>query len=207
VLSLGGGWQSSAALLMSCAGELPKLDAAVFADTQNEMPETYDYLDYLGSRAEQAGIKLIRATSGNLRTDVYDKAGKGMQPSLPVRVRDENGDLQRVNGYTCSFDYKRRVVTREVRRLCGSRGDWKRSSVEQWIGYPWRLNAWPLITELRMTRNDTRRWIIENGHPEPPRSACFFCPNRGNSHWRYLRTNGPTCGPSPSSSTSSSGHG
>lgn len=32
VLSLGAGVQSSVLLLMSCRGELPKLDAAVFAD-------------------------------------------------------------------------------------------------------------------------------------------------------------------------------
>lgn len=240
VLSLGGGWQSSALLLMSCAGVLPKLDAAVFADTQGEMPETYDYLDYLTGQADAAGIKLIRATAGDLAGDVRAKAGKGMQPSLPVRVRDKAGELQRVNGYTCSFDYKRRVVTRQARRLCGPRGAWKKATVEQWIGYtldeisrmkqdsecrcghkraatistrstremghsragtcrecaciefdPWRLNAWPLITELQMTRNETRNWITANGHPEPPRSACFFCPNRGNSHWRYLRDERP----------------
>lgn len=46
-LGLGGGWQSSCLLLMSCAGLLPKLDAAIFADTQGEMPGTYEYLDYL----------------------------------------------------------------------------------------------------------------------------------------------------------------
>ena len=135
ILSLGGGWQSSCLLLMSAAGELPKLDAAVFADTQNEMPETYDYLDYLEAQIRPAGIPLIRASAGNLFQDVFDKAGKGMQPSLPVRVRDPKGVLQRVNHYTCSFDYKRRIVTREVRKLCGPRGAWKQANVEQWIGY------------------------------------------------------------------------
>ena len=33
VLSLGAGVQSSTLLLMSCRGVLPKLDAAIFADT------------------------------------------------------------------------------------------------------------------------------------------------------------------------------
>ena len=33
VLSLGAGVQSTALLLMSCKGEIEKLDAAVFADT------------------------------------------------------------------------------------------------------------------------------------------------------------------------------
>jgi len=240
VESLGGGWQSSCLLLMSCAGIVPKLDAAVFADTQGEMPETYDYLDYLESQCRPAGIRLIRATAGNLREDVVSKAGEGMQPSLPVRVRDPAGKLQRVNSYTCSFDYKRRIVTREVRRLTGPRGAWKSANVEQWIGYtvdeisrlkpdyecrcghtktpgiskrsgretghgqdgrcrqcactsygPWRVNRWPLVMDLQMTRGDCERWIISNGHPAPPRSACFFCPNRGNGHWRDLKRNRP----------------
>lgn len=36
VLSLGAGVQSSALLLMSCRGVLPRIDAAVFADTRFE---------------------------------------------------------------------------------------------------------------------------------------------------------------------------
>lgn len=40
VLSYGGGTQSAALALMSAAGELPKLDAVVFADTHGELPET-----------------------------------------------------------------------------------------------------------------------------------------------------------------------
>lgn len=35
VLSYGGGTQSAALALMSAAGDLPKLDAVVFADTQS----------------------------------------------------------------------------------------------------------------------------------------------------------------------------
>lgn len=47
VLSLGGGTQSCALALMSAQGDLPKLDHIVFADTQGELPETYEYIDYL----------------------------------------------------------------------------------------------------------------------------------------------------------------
>lgn len=239
-LAMGGGWQSSALFHMSCDGVLPRITAAIFADTQNEMPETYDYLSYLEERGKQAGIPLIRVTAGNLREDVYAKAGRGMQPSLPVRVRDLEGKLQRVNSYTCSYDYKRRPVEREVKRLCGPPGAWKRATVVQWIGYsldemsrmkpetgcrcghkrahttskrtgldrghilhgpchecacpgwdPWRTNDWPLITRLQMTRRDCGKWITSHGYPLPERSACFHCPNRGNSHWRDLRDTKP----------------
>lgn len=234
VLSLGGGWQSSALYLMSATGEVPRLDAAIFADTQGEMPETYEYLDYLARHGN--GIPIIRATAGNLREDIKAKAGRGHQPTPPVRVKGEDGKVQRINGYTCSYDYKRLVVTREVRRLCGARGAWRNALVDQWIGYtrdevsrmkpdlecrcghgkitkvskqtgvlrghdhagvcrqckcegyrPWRINRWPLIMDKGMTRADCQRWITDHGYEAPPRSACFFCPNRGNSHWRHLR--------------------
>lgn len=239
-LGLGGGWQSSCLLLMSCDGLVSKLSGAIFADTQGEMPETYAYLDFLAEKCGRAGIPLIRATGGNLRSDVYARAGKGNQPSMPVRVRDEAGKLQRVNGYTCSFDYKRRVVTREIRRLCGGRGAWKTAAnVTHWMGFSmdemsrmktedecrcghkrtatvsrrsdrlmghdgpcrqcgcgrfdrWRTMAFPLVTDMQMTRNDCRRWIVDHGYPAPPRSACYFCPNHGNAHWRDLRDNNPT---------------
>lgn len=47
VLSLGAGVQSTAVLLMSATGELPKLDAAVFADTQWEPKAVYEHLEWL----------------------------------------------------------------------------------------------------------------------------------------------------------------
>jgi hypothetical protein len=238
VLSLGGGWQSSALLLMACEGEIGPLDAAVFADTQREMPETYRYLDFLRRRAEQAGIAILTVTAGDLRAELISRHGRGGQPNLPVRVRNPDGSLGRVNRYRCSYDFKRRPVTRKVKQLCGPPGAWKHATVEQWIGYssdeasrlkasdecrcghkrirlatgslpfeqihhstgcrrcgcpgfdPWQINRWPLI-ELGMTRQDCRQWITGHGYPPPPRSACYFCPNRGNAHWRHLRDHRP----------------
>ena len=35
------------------------------------------------------------------------------------------------------------------------------------------------------------RSVITNGYPEPPRSACYYCPFHNNEDWRYLRDNEP----------------
>jgi 3'-phosphoadenosine 5'-phosphosulfate sulfotransferase (PAPS reductase)/FAD synthetase len=67
VLSLGAGVQSTTVLLMSCRGVLPKLDAAVFADTRWEPTEVYDHLDWLTEEAAKAGIPVHRVTNGDLR--------------------------------------------------------------------------------------------------------------------------------------------
>lgn len=234
VLSLGGGVQSSTLAEMACDGTLGPLRAIVFADTGGELPETYNHLDYLRGRAEQAGIEFLHVTAGNLRTDLVARHGRGGQPNLPVRIRHADGRLGRLNHYRCSFDYKRRPITRTVKRLCGPPGAWKQTRVEQWIGYstdeatrmkaaeecrcghnrtrratstrpylqihtgdgctrctctrwePWQVNRWPLI-ELGMTRDDCATWLREHERPLPPRSACWFCPNRPARHFLELK--------------------
>lgn len=237
VLSLGRGIQTSTLLLMACAGEIGPLDAAVFADTGGEMPGTYAYLDYLRGHAE-AGIDFLTVSAGDLRFEFVARHGRGGQPNLPVRVRHPNSSLGRLNHYRCSYDFKRRPITRAVKGLCGPPGAWKRARVEQWIGYsaeevgrlkpaeecrcghnrvrratagrpfaqihtplgcircacpafdPWQVNRWPLV-EAGLTRTACRDWLARHRHPRPPRSACFFCPNRKASHWIELRRGWP----------------
>lgn len=237
ILSLGGGTQSCALALMSAAGELPLLDHIVFADTQGELPETYEYLDYLKPICEAAGIGWHIVTAGSLEDALMttERVTKS-NPTPPLHVLRPDGKKGRINQYRCSYDYKRRVVEAQVKKLCGGRGAWKRSNVEQWIGFsleetkrmkqaegcrcghsrvkrvktgferihtadgctrcdcaefsPWQINRWPLI-ELQMKRDDTIRWFAENGHPTPPRSACWFCPNSGDDRWRALKAEHP----------------
>lgn len=54
----------------------------------------------------------------------------------------------------------------------------------------WILQRWPLV-EARMSRHDCLRWMKANGHPEPPRSACVFCPFRNQEEWRLMREKAP----------------
>ena len=61
ILSLGAGIQSSALLLMSARGVLPKLDGAVFADTGWEPATVYETLEWLKVEAEKAGIPVLHA--------------------------------------------------------------------------------------------------------------------------------------------------
>lgn len=233
VLSLGGGTQSCALALMSAAGDLPKLDHVVFADTQGELPETYEYLDYLRGVLDEAGIPLHVATAGSLEDHLRTTEPTTNNPTPPAHIINPDGSKGRINGYRCSYDFKRRVIARKVKQLCGGRGAWKKANVEQWIGFsldetgrmkptlecrcghlarwhglddhqagtgcgkcrcegfdPWQRNRWPLI-ELEMRRDDTIRWFRNNGHPTPPRSACWFCPNSGNERWQSLRDHHP----------------
>lgn len=135
VPSLGGGVQSSTLTEMACDEPIGPLRAITFADTGGELPEAYAHLDYVRARTEQAGIEFLTVSAGDLRTDVVTRRCQGGQPTLPVRIRHADGRLGRLGHYRCSFDYKRRPITRAVKQLCGLPGAWKRAYVEQWIGY------------------------------------------------------------------------
>lgn len=63
--------------------------------------------------------------------------------------------------------------------------DRMKPSKEDWIG-----TRWPLI-DLGMTRGDCHRWMADRGYPDPPRSACYFCPYHSDAEWVRLRTEEP----------------
>lgn len=137
ILSLGGGTQSCALALMSARGDLPRLDHVIFADTQGEMPETYAYLYWLSAKLAGAGIPLHIVTAGSLEAALLSAVPvSSASPSIPARtISVVDNSRGRVSGHRCSFDFKRRLVTRKTKQLCGGRGAWKRSDVEQWIGF------------------------------------------------------------------------
>jgi hypothetical protein len=55
---------------------------------------------------------------------------------------------------------------------------------------PWILHRHPLI-EKRMTRQDCLQWMSAHGYPQPPRSACVYCPFHNDAEWRRLRDEEP----------------
>lgn len=55
---------------------------------------------------------------------------------------------------------------------------------------PWIRNRWPLI-EKNMSRDSCKAWMLSKGYPEPPRSACTFCPFHSDDEWIRLRDTSP----------------
>jgi hypothetical protein len=134
VLSLGAGVQSSTLLLMSCRGELPKLDCAIFADTQYEPAAVYTHLDWLEKQAEQAGIPVHRVTRGNIREDAID--GK-RSASIPLFIKNGDGSQGRILRQ-CTSEYKIEPVTTFIKRELlgiahGQRAP-REMRVELWMG-------------------------------------------------------------------------
>lgn len=207
VLNLGAGVQSSCLALMAAKGEVtPMPDFAIFADTQAEPTEVYTWLDWL---EKQLPFPVIRVTKGNLTDDSlkvfkHKKTGNDrIQRIIPLYGVKPNGTVTAAIGRSCTADYKVAPILKELRERCGITRGQTETVITQWIGISydemqrmkpagnkWTQHRWPLI-EKRMTRSHCKEWLKANGFPEPPRSACYYCPFHSNEEWRRLRNEDP----------------
>jgi len=206
LISLGAGVQSSTMALMAAAGEItPMPKAAIFADTQDEPAGVYRWLDWLES---QLPFPIYRVTRGKLSdrelTSVRSKRSGRVyrKSSIPVFMLGddkEKGMLSR----KCTRDFKLDPIFRKARELAGIKRGQKSPGVVQWIGisldeiqrmkpsrFPWSVSRHPLI-EIRMTRQGCLDCMESRGYPQPPRSACVFCPFHSDREWRRLQLEEP----------------
>lgn len=212
VLSLGAGVQSSALALMAAKGEIgPMPDFAVFADTQAEPQSVYDWLDWLEG---ELPFPVYRVSKGDLTKDSLEvRVSKGqgkkaegdtyIKRMIPVFGQMPDGEVVAAIGRTCTADYKIAPINKFLKEKCGVKRGQKDVTVTQWIGISldemqrmkesrqkWSQNRWPLI-EGRITRAECIAWMRDNGYPEPPRSACYYCPFHSDAEWRRLRDEDP----------------
>ncbi|MEU7051488.1 hypothetical protein [Streptomyces eurythermus] len=204
VLSLGAGVQSTTLFLLSAKGRLPRLDAAVFADTGWEPKAVYRHLDRLEREvARPAGIPIIRTAGGNIRADALDPGHRFA--SMPLFVRNPDGTVGMIRRQ-CTDEYKLKKIKREIRRLLGHPAPGRVPTglfAEQWVGISrdeftrakdsgirYAVNRHPLL-ELDWTRGDCLRFLARHGWQSTPKSACIGCPFHSNAQWRELRDHYP----------------
>ena len=193
---------------MAAEGEItPMPEVAIFADTQAEPASVYKWLDWL---EKQLPFPVHRVSYGDLAYDNnrvrVSKAGnKYIKLFIPAFLMGANGNRAGMSHRKCTRDYKILPIQRKLRELVGI----KRSRpgipvlAVQWIGIsvdeadrmkpsqqPWLESRWPLI-EKGISRQDCKDWMARHGYPEPPRSACIFCPYRSDAEWLRLRQHEP----------------
>lgn len=205
VLNLGAGVQSSTLALMAAAGKItPMPDFAIFADTQAEPASVYKWLDWLET---QLPFPVHRVTNGNMTEAMMTfrtaKDGRVWTKSMiPAFMQAIDGSIGLL-GRSCTADYKIAPILKNLRRLCSIKRGEKQVQITQWIGISydeiqrmkpsrdaWTQHRWPLI-ELEMRRHDCIAWLKKHGFPEPPRSACSYCPFHSNKEWRRLKDHEP----------------
>lgn len=216
ILSLGAGVQSTTVFLMSCKGVLPRLDHAVFADTQWEPAEVYTHLAWLEQVGKEHGIPVHRVTAGNLRRDVIEwqaaRRQKKRRARMPLFVLNPDGSPGAVNRQ-CAAIYKIEPITaflrREVLGLKPKQRGPKTPIIDHWYGisadeshrmrdsrHPWARNVYPLcgipdqLLPKPFTRQSCLMWLREH-YPDRyvPRSACIGCPYHSDEEWRRIRSN------------------
>ena len=206
IISLGAGVQSSTMALMAAAGEItPMPAAAIFADTQAEPKSVYVWLDWL---EKQLPFPVYRVTAGSLEQQALEmrvtKDGrKFTKTDIPFFTLSAGNQIGKIKHRSCTQDFKIHPIRKLIRRLAGIKRGQKTVGVIQWIGIsldeiyrmkesrqPWQQNRWPLV-EKRINRAQCLRWMTAHNFPEPPRSACVFCPFHGDAEWRRMKTNEP----------------
>ena len=211
-LALGAGVQSTTVLLMSCVGELPRLDGAIFADTGWEPKAVYVHLAWLEEEAAKYNIPVSRVSKGDLRADALISRVRGTKvegtrwASMPLYTKVDGQEKEGMIRRQCTNEYKIEPIQKDLRARLGyePRQVIPTAAIEQWFGISrdemrrarisqvrWIINRYPLIFDVPKTRQQCLQWLAEHGYPEPPRSACIGCPFRSAFEWRQMRDERP----------------
>ncbi len=212
IISLGAGVQSSTMALMAAHGEItPMPKCAIFADTQDEPQSVYTWLDWL---EKQLPFPVIRITKGKLSTaalliKVSRKGNRYTGSNIPAFMKSAGIKREGKQARHCTRDFKINIILQEVRRIARNEiKAWRKDKtlpipVIQWIGIsrdeiirmkpsrlPYIQHRWPLV-DAGVRRHACLSWMSDMGFPEPPRSACLYCPYHDNREWRRLKSESP----------------
>lgn len=219
-ISLGAGVQSTTLALMAKHRDIiPMPDCAIFADTGEEPKAVYAHLAWLMAEGvlpfpvhitkawDGFGKPGIKGPLGDeiLASVARGGRGAGGHSRPPFFTLNDDGSKGMIRRQ-CTGDYKIDVIQQRIRRLLNlKRGQhWpKKVVVEQWVGIstdeatrmkpsliPAIRSRWPLI-ESGMSRKGCLAWLKAHGYPEPPKSACTFCPFHSDAEWRRIRDTDP----------------
>ncbi|WP_196450490.1 phosphoadenosine phosphosulfate reductase [Planomonospora sp. ID82291] len=200
--SYGGGWQSTAALVLAARGELP-FRIFLFANVgdDSEHPATLRYIaEHAAPFAAAHGIalhQLARTRRDGSTETLYGRLTKPGSRSLPIPVRMSNGAP---GTRSCTADFKIRVIGRWLKAHGATadnpatvgigisvdeieRANNRRCEPHERIVYP--------LLDLGIRRADCPRIIRSADLPVPPKSSCWFCPFHRLTTWAEMRRSEP----------------
>lgn len=219
-ISLGMGVQSTGLYFMSSMGELPRVEAAIFADLGREKRKTYKYLDFLLDwQQKNDGIPIIVLKKKNLYQDLLNQENSTGQrfSSIPAYTKGIDGKVGMLRRQ-CTLEYKILQVDAMVRELIEVEnlrgytvGIWKGISADEWdrMNNPeqlWKTHIYPFTgyavtrdASVRlgdsysrvMTRSEIAAWYRCHGLPIPPKSSCVFCPYQSEYSWAIMKRKDP----------------
>jgi hypothetical protein len=200
--AFGCGWQSVAAMVLAARGDID-CRTWLFANVgdDSEDPATIRYLrEHAIPFAERHGLdlKVLHRTrrDGTVET-LYQRLTRPGSRSIPIPVRMPGGAP---GTRSCTSDFKIKVTGRELKaRGATAEHPWTLGigiSVDEIHrannrrSEPYERLVYPLL-DLGVRRADCPRIIRSAGLPVPPRSACWFCPNKRLQSWADQRRDNP----------------
>ena len=175
IASFGCGVDSVAGLLLNS-----DYDEIIFADTLDELPETYAYLDYF---EKKSGLKITKVTSKH--GSLYDYFFKGKSQSSKFH-------------HWCSDKFKIQPIRKYLREKYG-----KKETFEMNLGIDYSefhrmresdvkyiKNKYPLVDQ-KLSRDQLIELIKSKGYEVPIKSGCFFCMFQKPKAWLNLKQTHP----------------
>jgi len=193
VISLGWGVQSFALAAMSALGVLPKVDAAIHADTTHERSETYAFARKWTPWLEERGVRVVTVKADSYLTTIG--GDRWVTPPFYSLGPKGEGMLFR----TCTDRWKVRPIQKWLRKNYPDV-----SKFEKWLGITLdeigrlkqsrgrEIFIYPFIELLDRpwTRGMVMRWLLDNDLEIPVKSSCVFCPYRDMETWREIKRSG-----------------
>lgn len=181
ILSFGGGLQTTALSILVVEGKV-EVDAAVFADTGAEKPETYWYIEeYIKPMLRGVGIPFITVRHDSPRYkhgDLYEYLwGFRDIPSLQYRK--------------CTANFKIRPITKLIGKSCVQLIGFSSDEAHRAEKHIPRVTKQHPLIEMGLSALDCRRIIGERGLPIPLKSSCYICPFQPYPEWNWLKSNHP----------------
>jgi 3'-phosphoadenosine 5'-phosphosulfate sulfotransferase (PAPS reductase)/FAD synthetase len=175
IASFGCGVDSVAGLLLNS-----NYDEIIFADTLDELPSTYQYMEYF---EKKSGLKITKVTSKH--GSLYDYFFKGKSQSSKYH-------------HWCSDKFKIQPIRKYLREKYGKKETFEMSIFIDFSEFhrmresdrKYIKNKYPLV-EQKLNRDQLKEIIKSKGYLLPEKSGCYHCCFTTKKGWIKLRNNEP----------------
>jgi len=178
VLSYGGGINSTALIIHIVKNKLP-LDYVIFSDTGDEMPETYEYVEYMAKYLKRHKIPFEIVKPRSTLSEVCIR--RKVVPSQIWRW--------------CTRDHKVRPIHKFYKKLGSNINQYMGIDYDEVTrmkpsGKDWITNIYPLIDD-KIGREGCIAIIKQARLKIPVKSGCYFCPFNNKDRWQEIYENHP----------------